>query len=62
MTLVEGLILLGVIVLIGVAYAIIEDSRKKGMPVCGKSCGGCPHPCHSDGTPREEPPHTPPSA
>ena len=42
---------------IGAAYWLIDDSRRRGMPVGGKACGGCPHYCqigrNCDGTPKE---------
>ena len=55
MTLPDIIIMAVVFVIIGVAYYLIQDARKKGVPMCGKACGGCPHPCHSDGTPKEDP-------
>jgi hypothetical protein len=50
----EIIISIIVIAIIGVAYYLINDSRKKGIHVCSKGCSGCPHPCHSDGTPKPE--------
>ena len=55
MTVIEIVILVAVLVLIGVLYAVVQSERKKGAPLCGRACGGCPHPCHSDGTPKEPP-------
>lgn len=45
-------IIIGIVMLIviGGLYYLIRDARKKGIHVCGKACGGCPHPCHPDGT------------
>lgn len=40
--------------IIAAGYLLIRDAQKKGVPMCGKSCGGCPHPCNSDGTPRDD--------
>ena len=57
-TLVEWIIMFVVFTVIGAAYWLIEDSRKRGMPVGGKACGGCPHYCqinrNCDGTPRSQ--------
>lgn len=49
-------IIIGVAVVaaVGALYWLINDSRRKGVRVCGKACGGCPHPCHTDGTPKTE--------
>lgn len=56
-TLVEWIIMIVVLALIGAAFWLINDSRKRGMPVGGKACGGCPHYCqinrNCDGTPKE---------
>lgn len=56
-TLMEWVIMIVVIAIIGAAYWLIDDSRKRGMPVGGKACGGCPHYCqinrNCDGTPRD---------
>lgn len=48
-------IVIGIVLIAAVAslWWLVRDSRKKGAKFCGKMCGGCPHPCHSDGTPRE---------
>lgn len=55
-SLVEWIIMIVVLVLIGAAYWLIDDSRKRGMHVGGKACGGCPHYCqinrNCDGTPK----------
>lgn len=53
MTVKEIVIMIAVLILIGVLYAIVQTERKRGAPMCGRACGGCPHPCRSDGTPRE---------
>ena len=42
-TLAEWIIMILVFSLIGAAYWLINDSRKRGMKVGGKACGGCPH-------------------
>lgn len=52
MTVKDIIIMIVVLVVIGVLWWLIRDAQKKGVPMCGKSCGGCPHPCHSDGTPK----------
>lgn len=52
MTVTDVIIMIVVLVVIGVLWWLIRDAQKKGVPMCGKSCGGCPHPCHSDGTPK----------
>lgn len=52
MSAVDIIIMVAVFAVIGVVYYLIQDAHKKGVPMCGKSCGGCPHPCHSDGTPK----------
>ena len=56
-TLAEWIIMILVLSLIGAAYWLINDSRKRGMKVGGKACGGCPHYCqfnrNCDGTPRD---------
>lgn len=54
MTVVDIVILVAVLALIGVLYAIVQAERKRGAPLCGRACGGCPHPCRSDGTPMEQ--------
>ncbi len=55
-TLVEWIIMIVVFAVIGAAYWLIDDSRKRGMIVGGKACGGCPHYCqinrNCDGTPK----------
>lgn len=51
-------VMIAVLALIGGAYWLIEDSRKKGAKAGGKLCGGCPHYCrmgrNCDGTPKEQ--------
>lgn len=49
-------VIIGIVVLIiiGVWYFLVQDARKKGVQMCGKACGGCPHPCHNDGTPKTD--------
>lgn len=55
-TLVEWIIMIAVFAVIGGAYWLIDDSRRRGMRVGGKMCGGCPHYCQTnrncDGTPK----------
>lgn len=57
MSAMEWIILIAVFAIIGAAYWLIEDSRKRGMDVGGKACGGCPHYCqmnrNCDGSPKE---------
>ena len=59
MSLVEWIIMFVVFAVIGAAYWLIDDSRKRGMLVGGKACGGCPHYCqmnrNCDGTPKSSP-------
>lgn len=58
MTLLEWIIMIVVFAVIGGAYWVIDDSRRRGMRVGGKMCGGCPHYCQTnrncDGTPKNE--------
>lgn len=58
MTLSDWLALIGVALLIGAAFWLINDSRKKGAALGGKMCGGCPHYCqmerNCDGTPKSK--------
>lgn len=58
MTLLEWIIMIAVFAVIGGAYWVIDDSRRRGMRVGGKMCGGCPHYCQTnrncDGTPKNE--------
>lgn len=58
MTPVDWAVMIAVLALIGGAYWLIEDSRKKGAKAGGKLCGGCPHYCrmgrNCDGTPKEQ--------
>lgn len=56
MEVLDVVILVAVLALIGVLYAIVQTERKRGAPLCGRACGGCPHPCRSDGTPNEQVP------
>lgn len=51
---VDIVVLIAVLALIGILYGVVQSERKKGAPLCGRACGGCPHPCYSDGTPKEE--------
>ncbi|MBQ3104380.1 MAG: hypothetical protein IJC59_00785 [Lachnospiraceae bacterium] len=57
MTLTDWIVMILVFALIGGAWWLIDDSRKKGMEVGGKFCGGCPHYCrmgkNCDGTDKE---------
>ncbi len=57
MTVAEWVILIVVLAVIGGAYWLIDDSRRRGMHIGGKACGGCPHYCqighNCDGTPKE---------
>lgn len=43
-TLMEWAIMIAVFGIIGAAYWLIDDSRRRGMHIGGKACGGCPHP------------------
>lgn len=56
-TLVEWGIMILVLGIIGAAYWLINDSRRRGMDIGGKACGGCPHYCqigrNCDGTVKE---------
>lgn len=56
MTGVEWIIMIAVFAFIGGAYWLVDDSRRRGMQVGGKMCGGCPHYCrmdrNCDGTPK----------
>lgn len=44
-------IILGIILLfiIGGAFYLVNDAKKKGVHSCSKSCSTCIHPCHPMG-------------
>lgn len=56
MTGMDWIIMIAVFAFIGGAYWLVDDSRRRGMQVGGKMCGGCPHYCrmdrNCDGTPK----------
>ncbi|MDD7026202.1 MAG: hypothetical protein PUI46_03805 [Lachnospiraceae bacterium] len=58
MTTTDWFILILVVIIIGAAFWLVNDTRKRGANVGGKLCGGCPHYCqmnrNCDGTPKEQ--------
>ena len=58
MTTTDWFILILVVIIIGAAFWLVNDTRKRGANVGGKLCGGCPHYCQMsrnwDGTPKEQ--------
>ncbi len=57
MSITDWILLIVVAAIIGGAFWVVNDTRKRGANVGGKLCGGCPHYCqmnrNCDGTPKE---------
>ncbi len=54
MDIIDIIVMVAVIAIIAVVYYLVRDTQKKGIPMCGRLCGGSPYHRNSDGSTKKD--------